>query len=195
MISSIFEKPLSLRTIGNYLGFWRFRFETAYNLTYESTIAVSDHYPVYARFWTNKDTDWLNITLIPFGIPIFNGSPIIELCLQKDSVQPSTIHGCASRTVITVQSAIGLSRLAYGLKRRRQNSCPHRTRSKGFLSTGFMWDLILYHSLSTQAFLHLPSHNLVQPFLCVPGKHTLQLQSSKKEEEQEKRPEYSPIGH
>jgi len=34
-----------------------FRFDTAYNLTYESTIAVSDHYPVYAEFWTDRDTD------------------------------------------------------------------------------------------------------------------------------------------
>lgn len=34
-----------------------FRFDTAYNLTYDSTIAVSDHYPVYAGFWNNRDTD------------------------------------------------------------------------------------------------------------------------------------------
>jgi endonuclease/exonuclease/phosphatase family metal-dependent hydrolase len=34
-----------------------FRFDTAYNLTYESTIAVSDHYPVYASFWSNRDND------------------------------------------------------------------------------------------------------------------------------------------
>ncbi len=34
-----------------------FRFDTAYNLNYESTIAVSDHYPVYAGFWSNRDTD------------------------------------------------------------------------------------------------------------------------------------------
>ncbi|MFZ3059081.1 MAG: endonuclease/exonuclease/phosphatase family protein [Candidatus Methanoperedens sp.] len=34
-----------------------FRFDTAYNLNYESTIAVSDHYPVYASFWSNRDTD------------------------------------------------------------------------------------------------------------------------------------------
>jgi deoxyribonuclease-1-like protein len=34
-----------------------FRFDTAYNLTYESTIAVSDHYPVYVSFWNNRDTD------------------------------------------------------------------------------------------------------------------------------------------
>lgn len=34
-----------------------FRFDTAYNLNYESTIAVSDHYPVYAGFWSNGDTD------------------------------------------------------------------------------------------------------------------------------------------
>lgn len=34
-----------------------FKFDTAYNLTYESTIAVSDHYPVYATFWTDRDTD------------------------------------------------------------------------------------------------------------------------------------------
>lgn len=34
-----------------------FRFDTAYKLTFESTIAVSDHYPVFASFWTNRDTD------------------------------------------------------------------------------------------------------------------------------------------
>ncbi|HWQ96363.1 MAG TPA: endonuclease/exonuclease/phosphatase family protein [Candidatus Methylomirabilis sp.] len=34
-----------------------FRFDTAYNLTYESTIAVSDHYPIYASFWNNRDND------------------------------------------------------------------------------------------------------------------------------------------
>lgn len=34
-----------------------FRFDEAYNLTYEHTIAVSDHYPVYATFWSNRDTD------------------------------------------------------------------------------------------------------------------------------------------
>jgi deoxyribonuclease-1-like protein len=33
-----------------------FRFDTVYNLSYNSTIAVSDHYPVYASFWT-RDTD------------------------------------------------------------------------------------------------------------------------------------------
>ncbi len=34
-----------------------FRFDTAYNLNYESTVAVSDHYPVYASFWNNRDID------------------------------------------------------------------------------------------------------------------------------------------
>ncbi|KAF5430551.1 hypothetical protein C5S42_00265 [Candidatus Methanomarinus sp.] len=34
-----------------------FRYDTAYNLTYEETIAVSDHYPVYAVFWSNRDVD------------------------------------------------------------------------------------------------------------------------------------------
>jgi deoxyribonuclease-1-like protein len=34
-----------------------FRFDTAYNLNYDSTIAVSDHYPVFASFWSNRDTD------------------------------------------------------------------------------------------------------------------------------------------
>ena len=34
-----------------------FRFDEAYNLNYDSTIAVSDHYPVYAEFWNNSDTD------------------------------------------------------------------------------------------------------------------------------------------
>jgi endonuclease/exonuclease/phosphatase family metal-dependent hydrolase len=34
-----------------------FRFDKEYNLNYNSTIAVSDHYPVFAEFWTNRDTD------------------------------------------------------------------------------------------------------------------------------------------
>ena len=34
-----------------------FRFDEAYNLTYDMTVAVSDHYPVYAEFWNNRDTD------------------------------------------------------------------------------------------------------------------------------------------
>jgi endonuclease/exonuclease/phosphatase family metal-dependent hydrolase len=34
-----------------------FRFDAAYNLSYNSTIAVSDHYPVYAEFWGNRDID------------------------------------------------------------------------------------------------------------------------------------------
>ena len=34
-----------------------FRFDAEYNLDYNSTIAVSDHYPVYAEFWNNRDTD------------------------------------------------------------------------------------------------------------------------------------------
>ncbi len=34
-----------------------FRFDEEYNLNYESTIAVSDHYTVYAEFWSNRDTD------------------------------------------------------------------------------------------------------------------------------------------
>ncbi len=34
-----------------------FRFDEAYNLTYDLTISVSDHYPVYAEFWNNRDAD------------------------------------------------------------------------------------------------------------------------------------------
>jgi endonuclease/exonuclease/phosphatase family metal-dependent hydrolase len=34
-----------------------FRFDEAYNLTYNMTISISDHYPVYAEFWNNRDTD------------------------------------------------------------------------------------------------------------------------------------------
>jgi hypothetical protein len=34
-----------------------FRFDAEYNLNYNSTIAVSDHYPVYAELWGNRDTD------------------------------------------------------------------------------------------------------------------------------------------
>ncbi len=34
-----------------------FQFDKAYNLNYDSTIEVSDHYPVYASFWNGRDTD------------------------------------------------------------------------------------------------------------------------------------------
>lgn len=34
-----------------------FRFDTAYNLMPEKAAAVSDHYPVYTTFWSNRDTD------------------------------------------------------------------------------------------------------------------------------------------
>ncbi|MDL5502445.1 MAG: hypothetical protein QSU88_04435, partial [Candidatus Methanoperedens sp.] len=34
-----------------------FRFDETYNLTTDMTVAVSDHYPVYAEFWNNRDTD------------------------------------------------------------------------------------------------------------------------------------------
>ncbi|RCV63636.1 Metal-dependent hydrolase, endonuclease/exonuclease/phosphatase family [Methanophagales archaeon] len=34
-----------------------FRYDPIYNLTVNETQAVSDHYPVYAEFWTNHDND------------------------------------------------------------------------------------------------------------------------------------------
>ena len=34
-----------------------FRFDIEYGLTVNETIAASDHYPVYAEFWCNRDTD------------------------------------------------------------------------------------------------------------------------------------------
>jgi deoxyribonuclease-1-like protein len=34
-----------------------FRFDTEYGLTADETTAVSDHYPVYAEFWGDRDTD------------------------------------------------------------------------------------------------------------------------------------------
>jgi ABC-type transporter MlaC component len=34
-----------------------FRYDPIYNLTVNETIAVSDHYPIYAEFWTNRDND------------------------------------------------------------------------------------------------------------------------------------------
>jgi hypothetical protein len=64
------------------------------------------------------------ISFTPLGIAIFNDSPIVELCLQKNSVQPSIIHGCASKTVITVQSVTGLSRWVYELNQKRIITLP-----------------------------------------------------------------------
>ncbi len=34
-----------------------FRFDQVYNLSYNMTISISDHYPVYGTFWSNRDTD------------------------------------------------------------------------------------------------------------------------------------------
>jgi deoxyribonuclease-1-like protein len=34
-----------------------FKFDTEYGLNYDETVAVSDHYPVYAVFWTDRDDD------------------------------------------------------------------------------------------------------------------------------------------
>lgn len=34
-----------------------FRFDEAYSLNYDSTTAVSDHYPVFGTFWSNRDGD------------------------------------------------------------------------------------------------------------------------------------------
>jgi deoxyribonuclease-1-like protein len=34
-----------------------FRFDTEYGLNYSETVAVSDHYPVYAVFWIDRDSD------------------------------------------------------------------------------------------------------------------------------------------
>jgi len=34
-----------------------FRFDTEYGLNYTETVAVSDHYPVYAVFWIDRDDD------------------------------------------------------------------------------------------------------------------------------------------
>ena len=34
-----------------------FRFDTEYGLNYDETVAVSDHYPVYAEFWIDRDDD------------------------------------------------------------------------------------------------------------------------------------------
>jgi endonuclease/exonuclease/phosphatase family metal-dependent hydrolase len=34
-----------------------YRYDTIYNLTEDETRAVSDHYPVFAEFWSNRDND------------------------------------------------------------------------------------------------------------------------------------------
>lgn len=34
-----------------------FRYDLKYNLTEDLTTDVSDHYPVYAEFWYDRDTD------------------------------------------------------------------------------------------------------------------------------------------
>jgi len=34
-----------------------FRFDIEYGLTYNETVAVSDHYPVYTELWCGKDMD------------------------------------------------------------------------------------------------------------------------------------------
>ena len=45
-------------TFDDYANNWDvFRFDEEYNLTQEFTEKVSDHYPIYAEFYTNKDSD------------------------------------------------------------------------------------------------------------------------------------------
>lgn len=34
-----------------------FRFDQEYGLTHEQAVKVSDHFPVWARFFTHRDTD------------------------------------------------------------------------------------------------------------------------------------------
>jgi endonuclease/exonuclease/phosphatase family metal-dependent hydrolase len=46
-------------TLGDYAGEAEvFRFDNEYGLTFEETTDVSDHYPVYAEFWIDRDTDF-----------------------------------------------------------------------------------------------------------------------------------------
>ena len=45
-------------TSEDYTGNWEiFRFDTEYNLSQEQAVKVSDHYPVWAEFFTDKDND------------------------------------------------------------------------------------------------------------------------------------------
>ena len=45
-------------TISDYAGKWEvFRFDQKYNLSQEQAVKVSDHYPVWAEFFTGKDSD------------------------------------------------------------------------------------------------------------------------------------------
>jgi deoxyribonuclease-1-like protein len=58
-----------------------FRFDTAYDLNYNSTINVSDHYPVYANFWSDRDTGPQPGTCtLPNGKTVdLNGDGIVDI--------------------------------------------------------------------------------------------------------------------
>ncbi len=56
-----------------------FRYDMEYGLTIDETTAVSDHYPVYAEFWCNRDTDYISTsTATPTPMPSPTAAPTIE---------------------------------------------------------------------------------------------------------------------
>jgi endonuclease/exonuclease/phosphatase family metal-dependent hydrolase len=68
-----------------------FRFDTVYNLTYENTTAVSDHYPVYADFRSSKE-------IILTHTPIITGFP--------QETQVSDIAGASRSFNITANQTV-----------------------------------------------------------------------------------------
>jgi hypothetical protein len=49
---------ISETTVEDYAGnAGVFRFDTEYGLTQDKAENVSDHYPVFAEFWTDRDSD------------------------------------------------------------------------------------------------------------------------------------------
>jgi len=47
-----------------------YRFDIEYGLSEDETVAVSDHYPVYADIWCGRDVDWWS-KRVAFTTPLF----------------------------------------------------------------------------------------------------------------------------
>jgi hypothetical protein len=64
-----------------------FRFDIAYNLTVNETKEVSDHYPVYAKFWRNRDTDFSSTAaVIALEIAVGSREYNLDMDVNDDGV-------------------------------------------------------------------------------------------------------------
>jgi deoxyribonuclease-1-like protein len=64
-----------------------FRFDTEYGLNYDETVAVSDHYPVYAVFWIDRDDDNSSASTNESNQTISSTVQITDLSLDEEWVK------------------------------------------------------------------------------------------------------------